>query len=436
MPITDRLLPNGIRLVTEPIAASNSAAIGFWFPAGSRDELPGQGGITHFIEHLLFKGTPGLSAAELARFFDRIGGYVNAFTERELVCLMCVVPPSNVPDAVGVMMDMITSSVFSDQDIENERSVIISEILSINDDPDETGMEAAISVIYPDNPISRPIAGTIDGVQSLSPSAIRSFYRDRFAAALPLVTAAGNIDRELLAGRLASFPHSGSGHETSHNVPRLTDRGASSVISAGNQGVPIWNAGRFARVSPFKQAQVFLSFPVSTIRTAKTWYSWAVLNAIIGDTVSSRLFQSLREKSGLCYSVYSFYLFNRDSALWTACLSTPPDKAGYAMESLVREIDLLASGGISPTELQDAKSHLVGEILLGADDTEYRMKRMARQIMFNDSVHEIERAVDYINGISDGDVSALIDGVFKGNSRCLFIYGPKKSVKECEKRWK
>ncbi len=419
MPITDRLLPNGIRLVTEPIAAANSAAIGFWFPAGSRDERAGEGGITHFIEHLIFKGTPKMSAAELARFFDRIGGYVNAFTERELVCLMCVVPPSNALEAIAVMMDMVESSAFTDQDIENERSVIVSEILSINDDPDETGMETAVSVIYPDNPISRPIAGTIEDVRALSAAAIRSFYREGFRARRPLVTAAGNIEPDSIATLILGW----QGLEQ-------------SLAVSGSAKPPVWNTGRFSRASPFKQTQIYLSLPVTSPRTERAWYSWAVLNAIIGDTVSSRLFQSLREKKGLCYSVYSFYLFNRDSALWSACLSTPPDKALRAMESLSSEIDLLASRGITATELRDAKTHLAGEISLGADDTEYRMKRMARQIMFNGSAHEIGDAIELINGIHEEDVSSLIGGIFAADSRCLFVYGPKKSVKECERRWK
>ncbi len=418
MPITDRFLANGIRLVTEPIAAANSAAIGFWFPSGSRDEGVGEGGVTHFIEHLLFKGTASMSASELARFFDRIGGYVNAFTERELVCLMCVVPPANALEAARVMMDMAASSGFSDRDIENERSVIVSEILSINDDPDETGMETAVSVIYPDNPISRPIAGTIEGLQALSPASIRAFYRDRFRMLFPLITAAGNFDPDSLERLLAGWPATAP----------------CAVTGASNP--PVWNPGRFGKASPFKQTQIYLSFPVPNVRNERSWYSWAVLNAVIGDTVSSRLFQSLREKSGLCYSVYSFYLFNRDSALWTACLSAPPDKALMAMESLAREIESLASAGITEAELRDAKTHLIGEISLGADDTEYRMKRMARQIMFNGSAHEIGDAIEFISALREEDVSSLVDGTFAADSRCLFVYGPKKSVKECERRWK
>ena len=309
MPINNCVLSNGIRLITEPIAATKAVAIGFWFPFGSRDEGSGEFGITHYVEHLLFKGNDNHSAFDIARFFDRIGGYVNAFTEREMVCVHCLIPGMYTDETLDVLIRMIWNASFKKNDIEIERSVIISEILASLDDPDEMGMDQAISFLYPGNAYSRPIAGSEDDAMSLSSEKIRNFYELRFRNIRPIVSIAGNFNSI----------------STEEKISRISfDR--TDDINKFTKDTLLWNPGIYFPRSIFKQSQVYLSYPVTCKRLSNDWFSWAIINAIIGDTVSSRLYQSLRESKGLCYSVFSFFVFNRDSAFWMAATSVPPEK--------------------------------------------------------------------------------------------------------------
>ncbi len=416
MPIADRVLENGIRLVTEPIVAAQSAAIGFWFYSGSRDERMDEEGATHFIEHLLFKGTPRRSASDIARFFDRVGGYVNAFTERECVCLMCVVPRERAEEAVSLMAEMVCSSALETRDMELERSVILSEILSAHDDPDEVGMETALSLMFPGHGLSRPIAGTREALNALDARILRGMYANTFARGPELVSAAGCLDESALSRVIGSFPPIG-------------DRVRDTVA-------PSFRSGRFARRSPFSQAQLYLSFPLNEPRTPEAWCAWALINAISGDMVSSRLFQSLREEKGLCYSVFSFAQFGRDSAFWMASLSTPPERSLPAYRSLLDEIERLADSGVTEAEVGDAASHIVGEMRLSSEDTEYRMKRLARQVLHSGRAATIEETSEIILATGHDGLSAAIRSAFSPQSMNVVFFADKKSVKECEKLWK
>lgn len=418
MPINNRILENGIRLVTEPIATTEAVAIGFWFPAGSRDEGPGECGITHFVEHMLFKGTHDLSAYDIARFFDRIGGYVNAFTEREMLCVHCLVPRQYASEAIDVLLRMIYESSFTNDDIEKERSVITSEILSALDDPEETGMDHALASMYQGHAFSRPIAGTVDDVQSITAKQLRDFCLSFLQAHLPVVTVAGNVDEEMIASRLARLEFGQC----------LSDSRKSSV--------PKWTQGVSLPVSRFGQSQIYISYPIRDLSALKAWYAFSALNAIIGDTVSSRLYQSLRENKGLCYSVGSFFLCNRDSAFWMACSAVPPERTAETVDAALEEISRLKISGVSSDEIADAKNHLRGELLLSAEDTENRMKRLARQWFFAGEILSIPESARLIESIRDEDVRIFPDYLLNEGERSLVVFADKKRVREAGKKWK
>jgi predicted Zn-dependent peptidase len=418
MPLTDRLLENGIRLITEPIAATKAVAIGFWFSCGSRDETQGLFGVTHFIEHMLFKGTDRYSAFAIARFFDSIGGYLNAFTEREYLCFYCVVPFNKVTESFDIMLDMVFRSVIRDDDVEKERSVIVSEVLSSLDDAEETGTDVAVATLYAGHGLSRPIAGSVEDVESLSADAIRAQYRNLLDSVPLLVTVAGNVDPELIARQLGEVSYKATLSLAVKSVP------------------PTWNPGRFFVESRFSQSQVFLSFPLRSVSSPDDWFSWAIINAIIGDSVSSRLFQNLREKRGLCYSLYSFYSCNRDSALWSAYLAVPPERTREAVESLLAELESVRSNGVSDTEVIDAQGHISGELLLSAEDTENRMKRLARQFFYGGKMLSIEESIDCVMMLSREDIASRITSAFGSQDESLIVYAGKKSLKECKKIWR
>lgn len=422
MPPTDRILPNGIRLLAEPIAATKAAAIGFWFSRGSRDEDPSSHGITHFIEHMLFKGTGERSARDIARFFDRIGGYVNAFTERELLCVYCVVPSLHALAAAEVVLSMLRESAFSSSEIEKERSVIVSELLSSLDDSEEMAMDAALAAMYPGHGFSLPIGGSVEEVASLSPDRIRNEYHDRFRSCPPVVTVAGNIDSEAFAQFLAARRFT------------FAAQGFQQVLSA-IPDPPLWQSGRFYPESSFGQSQIFLSWPLQFERNGSEWFAWSVINAIIGDSVSSRLFQTLREDRGLCYSVYSTFAVNRDSALWSAYAATPPERTVETVESLLSEIDSVRQKGFTDVEIADARSHIAGEMLLASEDTENRMKRLGRQFFYNGALISVEDSVALLESLHDDDIQNRVRDGFKPAQESLVVYAGKKWIKECRKLW-
>lgn len=428
MAISNRVLDNGIRLVTEPIAATKAAAIGFWFQTGSRDEGGAERGTTHFIEHLLFKGTPTRSARDIARYFDRVGGYANAFTERELVCLYCVVPAPCAVDATSVLADMAFRSSFDGAEISRERDVIESEILSYLDDPEETGMDAALSVLYPGHPFARPITGTLEELAAIEDERLRARYAETFTESLALVAAAGAVEpdsisralEQALPGNRKLRPHGNSG-------PPIPQKALATP--------PGWNPGRFSLRSRFMQSQIFLSYRPFRLSDGKDWFSWAIINAILGETVSSRLFQELRENRGLSYSVYSFFLASRDSSIWMACVSTPPHKTAEAVDALLGETGKLRSGDFSPEEIADARSHIAGEMALSAEDTENRMRRLARQFFYNGRIEEIDRSLGMLASVTAEDLSTQAGRTFVDDDQSLIVYADKKEIKECRKRW-
>jgi len=423
MPPTDRILPNGIHFLAEPIAATKAAAIGFWFSRGSRDEGPDSRGITHFIEHMLFKGTGVRSARDIARFFDRIGGYVNAFTERELMCVYCLVPAVHALPAAETILSMLTDSIFSTDDIEKERTVIVSELLSSMDDSEEMAMDAALAAMYPDHGLSQPIGGTVEEVERLDPERIREEYFAYFRNVPPVVTAAGNIDPEAFSAFLGRYDY-----------PSNTPKSGLS-FSPADDG-PVFRAGEFFPESPFAQSQIFLSRPFQIERTPAGWLSWSVINAIIGDSVSSRLFQSLREERGLCYSVYSSFTVNRDSAVWIAYAATPGERTVETVETLRAEMNSIRDEGFTDAEIADARSHFEGELLLSAEDTENRMKRLGRQHFYDGKLYSIEESISLLESLENDDIQGMVLPCFRGPEESLVVYADKKRIKEYRKKWK
>lgn len=424
MPINNRVLENGIRLITEPIATTEAVAIGFWFPSGSRDEGLNERGVTHFTEHMLFKGTRSLSSYDIARFFDRAGGYVNAFTEREMLCVHCVVPSMFTLDAVRMLVSMIYDSLFTDDAIEKERSVIISEVLSALDDPEETGMDKALESMYPAHSFSYPIAGTVADVKSLANEDIRQFYHTYFESVGPVVTIAGRFNVDEVELFLASVLFSGKNHSWRTDAERANDT------------KPVWSSGSIFPRSSFEQSQLFISFPLPLIHSAREWYALSMLNAMLGDTVSSRLYQRTREEMGLCYSIGSFFAVNRDSAFLTAFAAVPSEKTLKALDTMIAEIERAVTGGFTDVEIDDSRKHLAGELFLAAEDTENRMKRLARQWFHNSEILDITELANVINSVSVDELTRFLSCIGNSLDRSLVVYANRKGLREAKKRWK
>jgi len=297
--------------------------------------------------------------------------------------------------------------------------VIVSEILAAADDPEEAGSDAALALMYPGSGFARPVAGNGQEVEAAKPAEVRSFYRNRFINSLSLVTVAGNVDPEEIERQLDAISY-------------VFEPGAVLLEPAP----PVLLPGRFFPKSGFSQSQIFLSYPVPRPGTEAEWFSWSIINVILGETVSSRLFQSLRENRGLCYSVYSFFACNRDSAIWSASTATPPEHTRETVQVLLEEIDKALQNGFTEREIADAKSHIAGEMLLSGEDIENRMKRLARQHFYNGEINSIEDGISILESVPDGVPAEIFRQTCTGTASSLVVYAENRQLKECKKIWR
>lgn len=416
-------LNNGVHLLAEPESSTEAVSVGFWFPFGSRDEslkrkcklhldeVQSTRGAAHFVEHMLFKGTTTRNAYTLANEFDRIGGYINAFTERELVCVHFVVPYKHCINSLNILCDMIANSVFSNEDFFKERSVIESEILSALEDSEDVAQDAVMQTLYQDSSISWSIAGSVDELKKLTRDSVFKIYQEYFKYGKLIVSIAGKYNFDEVKTLLQT---------------QLPSRKEKKI---NETKVPHFSSGNYFLQSNFLQTQCFISFPISIPKNQKEYYIWEVANSIIGDAVSSRLFQTLREKCGLCYNVYSSFSVGKDTALWFAYAAFSQEKLMSVINKTEEQIISVLNGTISDSELVDAKMHLQGEISLESEDMEFRMKRNARQFLFDKELYSCSDTIKIIDKISISDVNNILKNNIIEAKKSIIVFGPKRTKK-------
>lgn len=414
MSIVKKLLSNNTVLITEPIATVKTAAIGFWFSVGSRYESDDLRGISHFVEHMIFKGTPTRSAYDIACAFDKIGGYVNAYTEREQVCVQCVVPSVYADYALEILCDMTQNSIFDNEQVEKERTVIESEIISALDDPEEAALDAVAEAVWPSHPLSQNICGTVDSVRKITPSMLLEWYKKYIATGELVVCVAGNINTKSISKRLSS---QGLHKPIKTLMPFINEK-------------PQWSNDIHYIEADFQQEQLLLLYPLNMPINQETYYSWAILNALIGDTMSSRLFQSLRERGGYCYNVYSFFNLCSDCGFWSTYASVSKEKLVEVVEKLLEEIKLLLTNTISDDEIKAAKEHLCGEEIITSEDIENRMKRLYRNFSFGFEQCGVQDTVKSIRSITRDVLIEHLKLLLSKNNMSLVIYGEKVPMKQ------
>lgn len=401
-------------LLTEPVAAGNAVAIGFWFSTGSRHEPENLCGMTHFTEHILFKGTRSRSSFEIASSFDRMGGYVNAYTERELVCLYCVVPFKYTEKALEILCDMVSDSTFEQKEIEKELQVIKSEIISAADDSEEAALDAVSQAVWPSQKISGSISGTVEDVEKITRKDLLSWYEKRFVHGKLTVSITGNFNVEKVRQILETLPEHDlkNGYSLQENCENLR---------------PVWKSGINFVEAPFQQEQFFKVYPVPYPVDEKMFYTFAVLNALTGDAMSSRLFQQLREKGGYCYNVYSFFSYYEDAGLWCAYASSAKQESSRIVADIQKEIEKLKNNTITQDEVTSAIEHLCGEEMIASEDAEYRMKRLARNFLAGYSLASTEEIIAMLKKIELKDLNDAIKLLFDESKSALVVYGPKLS---------
>jgi predicted Zn-dependent peptidase len=405
------VLPSGLRIVTEQQAGVRSASIGVWVGVGSRDETPTLHGCSHFLEHLLFKGTAERSALDISVELDAVGGEFNAFTAKEYTCFHARVLDEDLPLAVDVLGDMITASTLNPEDVEAERDVILDEIAMHDDDPDDVVHNLFAVQAWGDGPLGRPIAGTVESIGALTRAQIVRFYRRHYRPENVVVAAAGNVDHQALVRRVRrSFGRNDwlSG-EAEPTRPR---HGARRRVTAG----------RISTTRPFEQVNVVLGRE-GLVRDDDRRFALGVLNTALGGGTSSRLFQEVRERRGLAYSVFSFAAHHADSGLVGVSVGCLPNKLDEVLAVVREELDKVAADGITSAELSRGKGQLRGGLVLGLEDSASRMSRIGKAELVHDELLSIDEVMTRIDAVTLDDVRSVAAEIF-GRPEILAVVGP------------
>jgi len=390
-----------------------SATVGAWVGVGSRDEAPTLSGASHFLEHLLFKGTPSRSAMDISIELDTVGGEFNAFTAKEYTCFHARVLDQDLPLAVDVLGDMITSSVISPADVEAEREVILDEIAMHDDDPDDVVHNLFAEKAWGGTPLGRPIAGTASSIASLTRDQIRRYYRTRYRPENLVVAVAGNVDHTSVV-RLVRKAFSRSEFLGDTSVrPRPPRRGEKPRRTA---------TGEASLARPFEQVNLVLGVN-GLVRTDDRRYALGVLNAVLGGGTSSRLFQEVRERRGLAYSVYSFAAHYTDSGMFGVGVGCLPARRDDVLEVVRDEMGRLADQGLAPEELERGKGQLRGGLVLSMEESGTRMSRLAKAELFYDELPSIDEVITRIDAVTVDEVQVLAKELF-AQPETLAVVGP------------
>jgi predicted Zn-dependent peptidase len=404
--IRREVLPNGLTVITEQMEHIRSISIGIWVKAGSRDEDPQWNGISHFIEHMVFKGTRNRSAEQIARQVDSIGGNMDAFTAKECICFNVKVLDEHLPVALDVLSDLVLNPVFDVQDIGRERGVILEEIKMEEDNPDYLVHEIFTQNFWKDHPLGKPILGTRDTVRKFEQSVVLGSYSQSFAPGNLIVSAAGHLDHAKFVELAAKhFSHmkpfkNGFHSQPPKVVPRIIMRNKKSL----------------------EQVQICIGVPSHPIAHEKRYASY-VLNTLLGGGMSSRLFQNIRERQGLAYAIYSDLNPYRDTGCLCVYAGTSRESAERVVRSVVSEFRNLKTEPVPEEELRRAKDQLKGSLMLSLESSTARMSNLARQEMYFDRFYGLDELIEKIGSITAEDLQQMANDYFRSDSIAVTVLG-------------
>lgn len=403
-------LPGGLRIITEQVPGVRSAAFGVWVNIGSRDETVPQMGSAHYLEHLLFKGTDTRSAMDISASIEAVGGDLNAFTTKEHTCYYARVLDVDLPLAIDVVTDVVLNATLMTDDIEGERGVILEEIAMHDDDPSDVVHEEFAAALFGAKPLGRPILGTIDTIEAITPRAIRSFYRRNYTPDRMVVAAAGNLDHAAVVAQVTKAFRPFLEADTDVAPPRSTKRGSSERP-----------AQRIVTRST-EQANLVLGVPGPT-RSDPRRYAMAVLSTALGGGMSSRLFQEVREKRGLAYSVYSYWQPFTDNGAFGIYAGCIPTKLETVLEVCRGELVKLAEDGLDADELRRSKGQVRGATVLGQEDTGARMTRIAKAELVQDTMLTIDDILARVDAVTSEQIADLAADL-ASREATLAVIGP------------
>lgn len=400
------VLPNGVRIVTEEIDYVRSAAIGIWVGAGSRDEKEGYEGISHFIEHMFFKGTEKRTARELAESLEAVGGQLNAFTTKEYTCYYAKVLDEDIDLAIDVLSDMFFHSLFAEKEIAKEKNVVIEEIKMYEDSPDELIHDIFSEQVWNEHPLGKPILGTEESVGGLSRAKIMHFLSEHYAPDNVVIAAAGKIRHEDMVEKLAA----GFG---------AFQRGGRRVL----EGTPYGRALEYYQKKDTEQMHIILGAP-GLSQDDEDIYAMHIFNNIIGGGLSSRLFQEIREQRGLAYSVYSYHSTYVDTGLFAIYAGTSPKNTQEVIVCILQELREMKERGISEVELGRTKAQIKGNLYLGLEAVSSRMSRLGKTELMYNRVLTPEEVIGKLEKVTLADVSRLIGRLWQKDKISVMALGP------------
>lgn len=408
------VLPGGVRVLTEAMPGQRSATIGFWVAVGSRDEADGQHGSTHFLEHLLFKGTKRRTALEIASAFDEVGGESNAATAKESTCYFARVLDTDLPMAIDVIADMITGAVLDPAELEQERDVILEEIAMDSDDPTDVAHEKFVAAVLGNHALARPIGGTPDAIRAVARDSVWAHYQHYYRPEELVITAAGGLDHDVVC-QLVVDALTAAGWQLDADAAPVDRRGTNRAVITGTAGLHVVKR-------PVEQANIIMGCP-TIVATDDRRFVMSVLNAVLGGGMSSRLFQEIREKRGLVYSTYSFTAAYADAGYFGMYAGCTPSKVRQVLELLGLELDKLAKEGITEEELRKAVGQLSGGIVLALEDTGSRMSRLGRAELVSGEFQDIDETLARIKAVTVEDVQDLARELAAA-PRTITVVGP------------
>jgi predicted Zn-dependent peptidase len=407
------MLPGGLRVISEAIPTVRSVSFGVWAGVGSRDETARLSGASHFLEHLLFKGTRTRSALEIATAMDAVGGEMNAFTGKEYTCYYARVLDDDLPLAVDLICDMVASSVLAVGDFESERAVILEEIAMHDDDPGDVVHDAFATAVFGDGSLGRPVIGTAESIAGLRRPQVAGYYRRRYRPSNLVVAAAGNLDHGKLVRRVrAAFERAGF----------LDGAGGAPVPPRRDAAAPRTKAEVRVVDRGTEQAHLVLGGTALSRRDERR-FALGVLNGALGGGMSSRLFQEVREKRALVYSIYSYASQYAGTGVFGVYAGTTPAKVNDVLAICREQFELVADAGIGPDELARGKAQLRGGLVLGLEDTGSRMNRLGKSELVYGELLTVDEVLRRIDAVTLDDIKEVAADVLR-RPLSLAVIGP------------
>jgi predicted Zn-dependent peptidase len=400
------VLPNGIRVITERMPHVRSVAVGVWVETGSRHEVDGRGGMSHLIEHLVFKGTATRSAEAIAREMDSVGGQMDAFTTKEHTCFYVQVLDEHLPLAVDLLTDILLRPLFDPEELEREKSVVLQEIKMVEDTPDDVIHDLFAAQIWANHPLGKPILGTRQLVESFGRESVSTYFGAEYVPPRIIIAVAGNVTHD----RVVELFGAGFNGFTHDPTPRVQQ--PVRIIP----GVNLVN-------KTLEQVHVVIGFP-GLHHSAPERYALFLLNDVIGGSMSSRLFQEVRERQGLVYSIHSSLQSYSDTGTLYVYAATDPPNFSKMLKSTLKELREAKKQGVTEDELKRAKDHLKGSLMLSLESTSSRMNRLAKHELHFGSFLTLDQMLGAIDRVKHDEVQALVAELLDEDQLALTTLGP------------